>query len=262
MAAEDIEVGLRFCRASGWNQLEADWRCFLRANPAGCRVAVEEGEVAGTVTTLGFEDRFSWISMLLVPPERRGRGIGTALLMEALRVLEDMRCVRLDATPAGKAVYDRYGFRDEYPLVRMRAETVTTGAAEGVRRMEEGDLPAVERLDRDVFGAERRVVLDHLRTQYAFVAEADGEIAGFALGRNGFRTPQVGPVVARDERMAKALIGAFRASCVIDVPERNAAWLEGMGFRRERTFMRMYRGDAPEGGRLEWQFAIAGPEFG
>src|SRR6266567_5842191 len=130
MAVEDIEAGLRLCRASGWNQLEADWRCFLRANPAGCRVAIEEGEVSGTVTTLRFEDRFSWISMLLVAPERRGRGFGTALLLEALRVLEDMRCVRLDATPAGKVVYDRCGFHDEYPLVRMRAESVEVDTEE------------------------------------------------------------------------------------------------------------------------------------
>jgi ribosomal protein S18 acetylase RimI-like enzyme len=261
MAVEDIEAGLRFCRASGWNQLEADWLCFLRANPAGCRVAVENGEVAGTVTTLRFEDRFSWISMLLVPPEKRGRGIGTALLLEALRVLEDVRCVRLDATPAGKAVYDRFGFRDEYPLVRMRTDRLSRVAGEGVRRMEAPDVEAVERWDRTVFGAERRVVLEHLRESDAFVAEAGGEIAGYAMSRRGFLAPQMGPVVARDGATAGALVSAFGAG-IIDVPEANAGWLEAMGFRRERTFMRMYRGEAPDCRRKGEEFAIAGPEFG
>jgi predicted N-acetyltransferase YhbS len=261
MTVEDIEAGLRFCRASGWNQLEADWHCFLRANAAGCRVAVENGEVAGTVTTLRFEDRFSWISMLLVPPEKRGRGIGTALLLEALRVLSDVRCVRLDATPAGKAVYDRYGFRDEYPLVRMRADGVAAVAAEGVRRLEAGDVEAVERLDRAVFGAERRVVLEHLRGSDAFVAEANGEIAGYAMLRRGFLASQVGPLVARDAGMARALASACGAG-IIDVPEANAGWLDGMGFRPQRTFMRMYRGEAPDYGRRGEEFAIAGPEFG
>ncbi|MCU1236055.1 MAG: family N-acetyltransferase [Candidatus Solibacter sp.] len=269
MTVEDIDVGLRLCRASGWNQLDADWRCFLRANPAGCRVALVDEEVAGTVTTLRHEDHFSWISMLLVAPERRRQGIGTALLMEALRVLEDVRCVRLDASPAGKAVYEQHGFRDEYPLVRMRAESVAVGPAEGVRPMQECDVEAVEKLDREIFGARRRIVFNHLRSsapEYAFVAETAGDLAGYAMGRRGFLSPQIGPVVARDARIAASLVSACcPQSCVLDIPQYDAEWLrwlESAGFRRERPFMRMFRGEAPACGRPELQFAIAGPEFG
>src|ERR1035437_1402272 len=121
MAPADVDAGLRLCRASGWNQLESDWRCFLDWNPRGCRAAVSDEVVVGTVATLRLEERFSWISMLLVDPAMRGRGIGSTLLRDALRLLEDVETVRLDATPAGKVVYERYGFLDEYPLVRMRA---------------------------------------------------------------------------------------------------------------------------------------------
>ena len=39
-------------------------------------------------------------------------------------------------------------------------------------------------------------------------------------------------------------------------------WLESAGFRKERPFMRMFRGTAPRSGMPECQFAIAGPEFG
>jgi len=273
MLPGDIDAGLRFCRASGWNQMAADWRCFLRANAAGCRVAMEGGEVAGTVATLRFEDRFSWISMLLVAPELRGRGIGTALLMEGLRVLDDVGCVRLDATPAGKQVYDKFGFEDEYPLTRMRAERVSVGAVDGVRRMTERDFEGVLRLDREVFGADRRVVLGHLREsapEFAWVTESGGEIAGFALARHGDRAEHAGPVVARDVEMAWALTSACisakrEKAWLLDAPEHSGAWtrrLEAAGFRRERPFMRMFRGKRPEWGRPEAQFAIAGPEFG
>jgi len=269
MGVEDIEAGLRLCRAAGWNQLDGDWRVFLRSNPAGCRVAVEDGEVVGTVTTMRFDDRFSWISMLLVDPAYRGRGIGTALLTEALRVLEDMPCVRLDASPAGKAVYERSGFATEYGLVRMRALAVTPGRSDGVRPMEERDIEAVDDLDLEAFGARRRMVLNHLRSsapEYAFVAEVKGEIAGYVVGRRGFLAPQIGPVVARDARMAAALVSACGGSgSVIDVPEDDAEWLrwlEAAGFRRERPFTRMFLGDVPEFGQPKLQFAIAGPEFG
>src|SRR5438093_626515 len=69
MTHADIPAGLRLCRAAGWNQLESDWRCFLELNPEGCRVAESESRVAGTVTTLRYEAKFSWISMVLVDPE-------------------------------------------------------------------------------------------------------------------------------------------------------------------------------------------------
>ncbi len=234
---------------------------------------MEGGRVAGTVTTLRFEDRFAWISMLLVAPELRGRGIGTALLTEALRVLEGVPCIRLDATPAGKQVYDKFGFHDEYPLARMRAERVMPGPAANVRRMAADDLAAVLRLDREVFGADRQPVLDHLREsapEYAFVVESAGQISGFALGRHGIRAEHIGPVVARDVDAAGALVSA--AVCahsgtpfLLDAPEHSAtwrSWLDAAGFRRERPFLRMFRGRAPQKGRTELQFAIAGPEFG
>jgi len=273
MRPGDIDAGLGFCRASGWNQTAADWSCFLRANAAGCRVAVEDGEVAGTVATLRFEDRFAWVSMVLVAAERRGRGIGTALLKEALRVLDDVPCVRLDATPAGKQVYDKCGFEDEYPLARMRAERVTAGAADGARRMTERDFEGVLKLDREVFGADRRVVLEHLREnapEYAWVMDAGGEIAGFALGRHGVRAEHVGPVVARDAGMAWALTSACTSAerekaWLLDATGDSDAWrrrLEAAGFREERPFMRMFRGKRPAWGSPEAQFAIAGPEFG
>jgi GNAT superfamily N-acetyltransferase len=272
MTPDDIASGLALCRAAGWNQLDPDWRCFLDANPTGCRVAITGGEVAGTVATLRFEDRFSWISMVLVAPELRGRGIGTGLLMEALRVLDDMPCVRLDATPAGKLVYDKCGFHEEYGLVRMFG-TPEAGECGGARPMRDADFRRVLGLDREIFGADRRVVLDHLRgsaPQFAFVAEANGEIAGFVFGRRGFRADQIGPVIARDQTMARALVSAVVTAqpdrpWIIDAAEHSAEWsrwLESCGFRRERPFLRMYRGTPPAYGIPEHQFAIAGPEFG
>src|ERR1035441_4118024 len=111
MAPADVDAGLRLCRARGWNQLEAAWR--------GRLVAVSDEVVVGTVATLRFEERFSWISMLLVDPAMRGRGIGSALLRDALHLLEDVEPVRLDASPAGRAVYERHGFLDEYPQIQI-----------------------------------------------------------------------------------------------------------------------------------------------
>ena len=35
MTEEDIPAGMGLCRAAGWNQLEEDWRVFLRSPGSG-----------------------------------------------------------------------------------------------------------------------------------------------------------------------------------------------------------------------------------
>src|SRR5690606_6327999 len=106
MVSGDIPAGLSLCRAAGWNQTAEDWNLFLKLSPKGCCVAVDdEGQVRGTVTTVRYEDHFSWIGMVLVDPSHQRRGIGIQLLREALHVLGDEGTIKLDATPAGRTVY-------------------------------------------------------------------------------------------------------------------------------------------------------------
>ena len=275
MALADIEAGLRLCRASGWNQTEADWRCFLSQSPEGCRVAECGGQVVGTVATLRFERRFSWVSMVLVAPEWRNRGIGSLLFREALGLLEDMDTVRLDATPAGKQVYDKFGFVDEYPLTRLRAAAVRPPAepSTGVRAVADSDLPRILDFDRAAFGADRSAILQHLyrgAPEYARVVENAGGVQGFACGRHGFRADHLGPVVAADEAVARSLVSACLAPhqgrpFLLDAPRHSAswsAWLGSLGFAEERSFIRMFRGAHAHPGLPCRQFAIAGPEFG
>ena len=274
MAQSDIPAGLRLCRASGWNQIESDWRCFLDLSPHGCRVVEHEGCVFGTVTTLRFQDRFSWISMLLVDPEMRHRGIGSMLLGEALRLLNDVPTVRLDATPAGKLVYDKFGFVDEYRLVRMRALHPKSQVVSAVRSMTDSDLSRVIELDREVFGAYRGTIIRHLyggAPEYAFVAEsAGGEFRGYALGRHGFTAEHIGPLAAPDDAVARSLVSACLSNsgsrpCLLDAPQHSEAWtgwLKSLGFVEERPFIRMFRGPNSYPGLPGHQFAITGPEFG
>ena len=85
MRADDVPAGLRLCRLAHWNQVAADWQCFLASSPGGCRVALDDvGRVIGTVATMPYGAEFSWIGMVLVDPQHRRGGIGTRLLHEAL----------------------------------------------------------------------------------------------------------------------------------------------------------------------------------
>jgi GNAT superfamily N-acetyltransferase len=275
MAHEDVPAGLALCRASGWNQVERDWQRFLAAAPQGAAVAVREGRVIGTVATLPYSDCFTWIAMVLVDPAERGRGVGTALLERGLALVTPGMTPRLDATPAGEAVYRPLGFVGEIGLARWRLadRRQALASVRGVRPFEPRDLGAVLALDGPAFGAGREDQLAWLAAgapEYAWVAEQDGVLGGFLFGRHGHRCDQLGPLVARGEDAARALVSTCLAAVpgrpfYLDAPDAQVAWrswLTGVGFAIERPFLRMRRGALPTSEQVDLVFASGGPEFG
>jgi GNAT superfamily N-acetyltransferase len=279
MSHDDIPAGLRLCRLANWNQVAADWRFFLTSSPDACRVAVDDdGRVIGTTATITYGGVFTWIGMVLVDPERRRDGIGTRLLHEALGAIGNATTARLDATPAGRRVYAPLGFEEEYELQRMvRPQTVglRTEAFSfqrgRVRHMSDVDFANVARFDGEVFGADRRMLLERCRDEapeYTWIA-GDARINGYLFGRHGHAFEHLGPLIAHDEETARLLISACVSahpdkSFVIDTPLRASwtRWLESAGFTEQRPFTRMRRGVQHYRDRVDPLFAIAGPEFG
>ena len=275
MTPDDVPAGLALCRASGWNQVARDWQRFLTAQPGGAAVAVRNGLVVGSVATLSYETAFTWISMVLVDPAERGQGIGTLLLERGLALVAPGMTPRLDATPAGEAVYRPLGFVGERTLARWRLDDRRHPHARhhAVRPYEDRDRAAILALDAPAFGARRGSHLDWLASGapgYAWVHERGGAIDGFLLGRHGHHRDQLGPLVAGEAAAARALVSSClaanpaRAFC-LDAPDAQPewrAWLAHAGFAIERPFLRMRRGPLADAGQPDCLFAIAGPEFG
>ncbi len=274
MAPHDIGAGMTICRASGWNQTERDWQRFLDAAPHGALVAEEGGAVIGTVATLPYGP-FTWISMVLVDPAARGRGVGTLLLERGLALVPDGVTPRLDATERGEPLYRTLGFAGEYGLARWFLDGTRSACARspGVRAFERGDWFAISAMDRRAFGASRRDLLERLADEapgYAWVIEGDGRLRGYLFGRGGHNREQLGPLVADSPESAKALVETCLGEHVgrsffIDVPEDQHTWKEmvsALGFTIERSFQRMYRGVLRAPGEPSLVYAIAGPEFG
>jgi Acetyltransferase (GNAT) domain len=184
----------------------------------------------------------------------------------------------LDATPAGRAVYIGLGFQDGWTMRRLTAKTVQQPARASdsrtatIRAVDGRDWPQIIAYDKDVFGADRSVLLRRLADRLpaaALVAERQGRIAGYLFGRDGRNMSQLGPLAAQDEDTAIALlakaIAAVPPPLVIDLPDRHAAlgdWLSNLNFKAERPLTRMIYGRSnafDDGARL---FAIAGPELG
>ncbi len=275
MTAADVPAGLALCRASRWNQVERDWHRFLAASPDGAAVAERHGRIVGTVATLPYESRFTWISMVLVDPAERGQGIGTRLLAHGLSLVESGVAARLDATPAGEAIYRPLGFVEEFALTRWRLDQRASSLAGDplARPLEPRDWPAILALDAPAFGVSRA---DHLAwladgaPHYAWVLDGQGTIGACLFGRHGHDRDQLGPLIARDRRSAETVLATCLAAhpereFYVDAPDAQPGWrdwLTKIGFTAERPFLRMHRGQLASAGRPEAVFAITGPEFG
>ncbi|HEV3250432.1 MAG TPA: GNAT family N-acetyltransferase [Puia sp.] len=274
MEFSDIDAGLSLCRAAKWNQLTQDWKLILNLSTNGCRVAESGNKVIGSVTTIRYPHFFGWIGMVLVDPDYRRQGVGTQLLKEALNILREEETVKLDATPEGREVYLKLNFVDEYPLSRMVATVDGLGLkGSGVRLFQKKDFASLIAFDREIFGADRHSLLKWMldaRPQYAYVLEINDRIQGYCLGRQGYHSTHIGPVVANNIEIAKNLIATTLLNCIgqpvildaLHFDTEWTAWLATLGFEEQRPFTRMYRGIHSFTGMPEKQYAILGPEFG
>lgn len=280
MTASDLRGARAIQLAEHWNQTEADWELFLTQNPEGCFVAaVQDGPdsefVVGTVTTIRYGSGVCWISLLLVHREYRGLGIAKRLMKSAISANEGAcTSLRLDATPAGKPVYEALGFRSDYTLERWaRGPVDSAGTFDSPELIKvDATRPAdVLRRDLEVFGADRSAVIHHMllgAPRGAWRSEGANGAISFVLGRPGEFNYHIGPIISSDPGDTASLIAAGvaaagRGPVIVDLNPASGAGprLEALGFRMQRPFTRMTRG-ATVSEHPEALVAAIGPEFG
>lgn len=278
LAPQDADALCPLSIEAGWNQVAADWRLMLSL---GQGFGIRDGRGGWLASALAFPlgREVSWLSMVLVTKRARKQGLGTQLLSRCLAAVEASGSVAgLDATDLGRPVYLPLGFHDAFALARWRMERSADPVAPpdgiDIRAIAPHDLAAVQAYDRAASGFARAPILAHLAERWPAAARlavrADGRIAGFALGRDGYRAQHVGPVVADDEAIALALLSGAAAAgqgavTIYDVPETHTRirdWLMDQGATAPRRFMRMLRGTYPLAADTSRVFALAGPELG
>jgi GNAT superfamily N-acetyltransferase len=258
-----------------WNQIAADWRWMLETGDS-FGLFTPAGRLVASGLTVPFDGPFGWISMILVTQAFRRRGLATHLMRRCMdALLARGMTPALDATPEGRQVYLRLGFKDVYTLTRFFAEKPEpTGPARSanIRSMRKDDLADVAAWDRMPFGAGRARLLADLHRRLptcAFVAESDGRLRGFVVGRDGRTCAQIGPVVAEDAATASALTMTALAETpgpvCIDIGDQHSSLADDLkvaGFSPLLPFIRMIHGRSEPYDNPARIFAIAGPELG
>jgi GNAT superfamily N-acetyltransferase len=273
----DIKGAMKLSDAEGWNQTENDWKRLLENPENICLLAELNNEIIGTTTIANYANQIAWIGMVLVDKAHRGKGLSKSLLNNILKRAEAIPYVKLDATAQGQPIYKKFGFLDECQVVRLTKPRVRNFSFEGkhpaIEPIQSKDAEEIIDLDAHVFGANRAWLIKSLANENpnkAWAIKKDKKITGLVLGRNGNRYHHVGPLEASSTEDAKALLSRALADLanqpvVVDAPvdkKELIAWLHGVGFSEQRSFMRMYKNKNPFPGDVEKQFLICGPEFG
>src|SRR5262249_11332759 len=146
-------------------------------------------DAAGLTVGGGLRWRFGnvgTIGLVLVAPDRQGRGIGRALMAALIRDA-GARALMLDATAGGLGVYKKLGFVST-GLVRQHqarvaeAPALPSVPAVAVRRAATADHAALCVLDAAAFGADRSALMRRLLANgEAWLVEHAGQPTGFAM---------------------------------------------------------------------------------
>lgn len=263
--------------AAGWTRsLEENARRF-RAYPGGHFVARAGDETVGVVSAYVHRDAgqgaLAWIGGMVVGAAWRRRGVGSALMTAALAHARahGANCVALDATPEGRLLYERLGFRAVCSTPKMtRAGPPTAPLAPGasIYPISSCEIMELYAYDASRFGANRAPWLATMMAEFptrSFVAfERAGNIAGYALAGSNI----IGPLVADSPTTAARLLFACeragapavvlpRSDCPGALEVLAAAGYAPTGAGCTRMVL---GGELP--GRAQTQFGIAGYSLG
>ncbi|MER7947353.1 GNAT family N-acetyltransferase [Streptomyces sp. NPDC096079] len=215
LGSEDLLACADLSENRGWPREEHKWGLLLTAGTGhGMDDPHGPGLAAGSVVT-SYGPGLAAIGMVLVAERYARQGLGRRLMQHVLAEAGDTP-LTLYATPNGQPLYEQLGFTEISRSTMVRGHfTFTAPAPEAaVRPATAEDLPAVLRLDHEVFGLDRTHIIarlpafaDHLR-----VAEENGEIIGFAAAWPNMDTHVIGPLIARDPATAQALIASLAAA--------------------------------------------------
>ncbi|WP_093476309.1 MULTISPECIES: GNAT family N-acetyltransferase [unclassified Streptomyces] len=201
----------------GWPREEHKWGFLLTAGKGFGIDDPEGGLVAACVVTeYGPWDQpeLGAIGMVLVAERHARKGIGRRLMRHVVSAMGTTP-LTLHATPYGRPLYEELGFKSTGRAEMLRGRFIPGAAEPGVstRAATAEDLPAILRLDEEVFGADRTPLIARLPAfaDQLRVAEENGRVIGYAGAWPNMDTHVVGPLIARDTETAKALIASLAA---------------------------------------------------
>jgi GNAT superfamily N-acetyltransferase len=259
MTRPELEMGLDWAAAEGWNPGLHDANSFHATDPDGFLLGLVDDKPVGMISAVRYGARFGFIGFYIVRPALRGHGYGMALWRAGMARLAG-RTVGLDGVVTQQDNYRRSGFVLAWNNVRCQGVARRSNLpASPDEDLDPVCLPDGELLAYDAafFPDDRRTFVRAWTTQAGSAALAvrrAGKVVGYGVirpCRTGFK---VGPLFADDADLADRLWSALVSRLspgepvYLDIPAANPVALE---LAREHDLepafetARMYTGAAP-----------------
>ena len=259
MRQADLAFATQCTAAEGWlsenlHTLEG----FFLYDPYGCLVAEQDDHPVGICIATCY-GASGFIGELIVRPEARGIGVGTALLNQGVSYLKNrgVKTAYLDGVIRAVGLYERNGFHKVCRSWRFSGQ-LGGESSRHTRRMSESDMGEVLSLDQHAFEEDRGFFLRRRFASYpelSYVLVRAGRVAGFMLGRRGQDWVSAGPwVISEQAEKPAALLSAFAYGLggqpfslgVLDSNPKACNLLRSLGFVESE--------DSP------WRMALGAPE--
>jgi GNAT superfamily N-acetyltransferase len=275
----DIEFAYETTKTEGWNYTKKDIQRMFSYNPSGCFIAEINGNQVGHVFSVNY-GKLGWVGLLIVRAEWRRKGIGTALMKEAINHLltNEVETIRLEAVSAIATVYRKLGFADEYDSLRFSGvyRKIDSAASSNVKLLKKETIKEIAEFDAEYFGANRFKVLSslyHDHPKLCFISYSGPKLVGYIMCRKAEKGYRVGPWVCNPENsqaarelLTKCMETAEEdAKLYVGVPAVNkkaVEILQDFGFDQYSKSIRMRIGKKLKNERVSEVFAIGGPEKG
>ncbi len=202
MTVEDIGFAVDITDREGWGYTERDFENLLGMEPGEGLIAFDGSRRIGMLNTMDY-GKTGWIGNVVTESERRGEGIGTSLVLEAVDRLKGkgVKNVGLYSYMESVDFYKRIGFMESFRVSRFLGK-VQRSQARNTMRTSVDDLIAVANLDREFFPGDRSPLLQLALdgAPGSFFRAGDDEIVGYVSGFCSPKACEIGPWVCRSSR--------------------------------------------------------------
>ena len=281
---KDVRSIIKLVEEAGWAYTRTEVERLIAVQPDGMLLLKAHGlrhEALGCVYASVW-GRLGFIGLMLVKESHRGRGMGKALMMEALEHLRSVGASSVGLDSVGNAVsfYSVLGFRSEWTSLRFGLETARFDLPETspeVRIGEDVDLVRAIDLDRAISGIDRGELLERLHADEdckIIAVPGDKEVMAFGMLRRSKGCLRLGPLVAvpgeRGAIAAKAVLSravreTYPRMMTANVPDYNEKMVElltSFGAVPYTPCVRMYDGDPGPARKPEGIWALGAAEKG
>ena len=270
LSNNDISFVTELSRNEGFVPGIGDLDIYKYTDNQGLWVGWYKGKPVGCIAGVRYNEHYGFLGLFIVIKQQRGKGFGLQLWKQALKHLDDLSCIGLEAAPDRINDYSKWGFEISSKTTRweligdghLKGKYINKSANNKFSFLEGDSIPpkVVEVFDEKREASPRPHFLSnwlkHPAGKVIAVLDHSGECHGFGrirpcLLKNG-EGWRIGPLLADSFELAEILLASLVDShpglVIVDSPGVNnysSKLFKKLGFKTTSETFRMYRGEQP-----------------